>query len=146
LKLINERKYRNGGQWHSSPLISVFGASNEWPVGDSYADVAQAFFDRFLIRKDVERVGSPKGLADLMFAGPERFDAPVGVLSLSDVRSASHQAMRTDISSEAAGKIHSIIRELNGAGIKPGDRRMRKSVKACQAAAWLAGDLEVKPQ
>lgn len=146
LKLINEKKYRNGGRWHPSPLISVFGASNEWPVGDSYADVAQAFFDRFLIRKDVSRVGSPKGLADLMFGGDDKFDAPKDVLSINEVQFASALSMDTDISAVAVGKIAAIIRELNGAGIHPGDRRLRKSVKACRAAAWLAGSQEVQPQ
>jgi MoxR-like ATPase len=146
LKLINERKYRNGGQWHSSPLISVFGASNEWPVGDQYHDVAQAFFDRFLIRKDVERIGSPKGLSELMFEPDYRFSCEMNVLHLSDIHFAADAVKMVEVVDPAITKIQEIVRELNGKGIQPGDRRLRKSVKACQAVAWLAGSDEVHPQ
>src|SRR5512141_1030693 len=54
LTLLNERKFDNGAIRQDCPLISAIGATNEVPAGE----VAEAFFDRFLVRQPVERVSA----------------------------------------------------------------------------------------
>ncbi len=46
LTLLNERKFSNGGEVLSVPLLSLFAASNELPNDDSL----NAIYDRFLLR------------------------------------------------------------------------------------------------
>src|SRR5512144_1106938 len=52
--LLNERKFDNGAVRQDCPLISVIGATNEVPEGE----VAEAFFDRFLVRLPVAPVSA----------------------------------------------------------------------------------------
>ena len=61
LTLLNERKFDNGAGRQTCPLISVIGATNEVPAGE----VAEAFFDPFLVRLPVGPV-SADGFRELM--------------------------------------------------------------------------------
>ncbi len=54
LTLLNERKFDNGAGRVACPLISAIGATNEVPAGE----VAEAFFDRFLVRLPVGPVSA----------------------------------------------------------------------------------------
>ena len=51
LTLLNEREFDNGAGRQRCPLISAIGATNEVPEDE----VAEAFFDRFLLRLPVAR-------------------------------------------------------------------------------------------
>jgi MoxR-like ATPase len=61
LTLLNEREFDNGAGRMHCPLISVLGATNEVPEDE----IADAFFDRFLLRLPVDAV-SPEGFAALL--------------------------------------------------------------------------------
>lgn len=61
LTLLNEREFDNGAGRMHCPLISVIGATNEVPDDE----VAEAFFDRFLLRLTVGPVSSA-GFRDLL--------------------------------------------------------------------------------
>ncbi|QID17478.1 AAA domain-containing protein [Nitrogeniibacter mangrovi] len=61
LTLLNEREFDNGAGRQRCPLVSVVGATNEVPDDE----VAEAFFDRFLVRLVIEPV-SPAGFARLL--------------------------------------------------------------------------------
>jgi len=61
LTLLNEREFDNGATRMACPLISVLGATNHVPEDE----VADAFFDRFLLRLPVEPV-SAQGFARLL--------------------------------------------------------------------------------
>ena len=65
LTLLNERQFDNGAGRQSCPLISVIGATNDVPEDE----VAEAFFDRFLVRLPVAPV-SAAGFGELLRAGP----------------------------------------------------------------------------
>jgi MoxR-like ATPase len=52
LTLLNEREFDNGSGRQHCPLITAIGATNEVPEDE----VAEAFFDRFLVRVPVEPV------------------------------------------------------------------------------------------
>jgi MoxR-like ATPase len=65
LTLLNERQFDNGAGRQACPLISVIGATNEVPEDE----VAEAFFDRFLMRLPVAPV-SAEGFRALLALGP----------------------------------------------------------------------------
>ena len=54
LTLLNERQFDNGAGRQNCPLISVIGATNDVPEDE----VAEAFFDRFLVRLPVAPVSA----------------------------------------------------------------------------------------
>src|SRR3989338_615686 len=67
LTLLNEREFDNGAGRQRCPLISAIGATNEVPEDE----VAEAFFDRFLVRLPVTAV-SAAGFGVLLQADPGR--------------------------------------------------------------------------
>lgn len=139
LKIMNEREYHNGGIKEKCPLRVMIGASNEWPIGEGFSDVG-AMFDRFLIRKQMRRV-SPANRRKLLFAKLPLMSACV---SLADLDIATTEAVAMPWSPDAENALDEIVSLLHAQGIDPGDRRLRKSVKIAQAAAWLDGSADVQ--
>jgi MoxR-like ATPase len=90
LTLLNERKFDNGAGRQDCPLISVIGATNEVPAGE----VAEAFFDRFLVRLPVAPV-SVDGYGGI------GADAPVPTKSLTAIYFPG--ARRTEVADTTVG-------------------------------------------
>lgn len=138
LTAMEERTYKNDGKWHPMPLMSMVGASNEWPVGDGYTELT-ALFDRFLFRAAVKPI-SPASRSRLLF---DELPPVHSQLSLQDIHDAQTQAQSLRIEKDTKEAYEAILHELAGQGIKPGDRRVRKAVGAARAQAWLNGHDEV---
>ena len=139
LTLMNERMFDNGGIRTSTPLKMLVAASNEWPVGDGFADLG-AVFDRFLIRTTVRPV-SIAGRDKLIFGD---FPKVTPCVHVNDLDNATNEAAALPFSTEARESYHTILESLHGAGIDPGDRRCRKATKIARAEAWLNGNAEVQ--
>jgi MoxR-like ATPase len=78
LTLLNEREFDNGAGRQACPLISAIGATNEVPEDE----IAEAFFDRFLVRLPVAPV-SAGGFGALLDAGRLRdWTPPADALTL----------------------------------------------------------------
>lgn len=140
LTAMEERKYKNDGKWHKMPLVTLVGASNEWPVGEGYQELG-ALFDRFLFRAAVKPV-SPAGHDRLLFSTLPTVNRQ---LAISDINQARQEAAAIRVPNDTKDAYQAILAELAGNGIKPGDRRCRKAVGAARASAWLAGHSEVQP-
>lgn len=140
LTVMQERRFRNGDSWHDVPLRMMIAASNEWPIGEGYQELGAAF-DRFLLRKHVRPV-SPVGRERLTFGD---FPAITPHLDKSQIEAASKDALALTVADEAKEAYGTILDELSRNGIRPGDRRIRKSVAVAKANAWLSGDSEVRP-
>jgi MoxR-like ATPase len=140
LTLLQERVYDNGGKRSKVPLRVAVAASNEWPVAQEAQELG-AIFDRFLIRCVVRPV-SMQGRSRLLY---DALPAVGEVASLEDIDAAADEAAALPFTEEAKAALAAILDALAVAGIKPGDRRMRKSVGIARAAAWLAGAKEVQP-
>ena len=54
LTIINEKKYHNGKEEMEVPLISLIGASNEFPKQEELL----ALYDRFLIKREVDYISN----------------------------------------------------------------------------------------
>lgn len=151
LMMMNERIYKEGLVQKKCPLKLILGVSNEWsPEGCETA--LAAFFDRFLLRKEVSTIrseGSFKRLVDLpMQRGYKRSHEPSlnSSLTLQELDLAHKETMNIPFTKETADCFLRIRQTLKAERIEPGDRRYKWSVAACQANAFLAGEQEVLPE
>lgn len=143
MRTLHERIFYNGGVAVSCPLQFCLAASNEWPGRDG-AEELTAVFDRFLFRKTVHSISSHQGMERLMF------DDVIGInlstsIDVAELESARAQASQLLITDAAKDAFRTILQQLRKEGIVPGDRRIRKSVHAARAFAYLAGATEVEP-
>lgn len=148
LTLIEERRFRNGVQVVDCPLVMLIGASNEYPNPQENGQELSALFDRFLFRRTVRPIASAAGLHRLMWGDCEI--ALSGSITPDEIETAAAEAATIPWSSSAKEAYVEIVNTARREGIRPGDRRVRHSVRACQASAWLnrrdevtAEDLEV---
>ena len=138
LRILNERRFKNGKQEFPCELYLCIAASNEWP------DLTRlgALFDRFLFRKHVEEIEDEDMLNELMFS--KSVEPQISVtLTKDDINDAHAEATALPIPDEVRDKMAEIRREARNNGIVIGNRRLRKSVIAVQASAWLRGSTSV---
>jgi MoxR-like ATPase len=141
LTLMEERRFDNGTNRVNCPIRILIGSSNEYPGGEGQQELG-AMFDRFLIRKNVRPV-SKHNKSRLMF---DALPAVPKCITLQDIDDAAKEASALPFSDAAKAALLQIVDELTAAGIRPGDRRTRKAIKVCRAAAWLDGEAEVEPR
>lgn len=140
LKILNERMYEQGdGSMVKCPLKIALAASNEWPEGKELG----ALFDRFVLRKTVKlvsRIGRRRLLR-------ERNHEPQfsTTITTAELDLAHQEAMDLELTDQTWDVMDEILNELNQAGIRPGDRRMKKSVNIARAYAYLRGADQVEP-
>lgn len=143
LQVLNERTFVNDAVTIQCPLKLAVGASNEWPNNQEGGKELGALFDRFLFRKKVLPV-TDRGRDRLLWdsnLGPKLSTK----LTPVELQQAIDEAAALPWKDEAKVSFKAILHTARQEGIFPGDRRMRKSVRACQAFAWLDGSPEVSP-
>jgi MoxR-like ATPase len=162
LQVLNERTYCDGTTEAAVPLLSFFGASNEYPGSDGQGNGQElsAFLDRFLIRKDVRPIGAhgderrlilgPGGdaayRADATLLAPDALPAPpAGVFDVAEILQARAEAARLPVTRAAADALFEVLAELKADGVFPGDRRKKKSVDVLRAYAYLCQADRVEP-
>lgn len=134
LTLMNERKFHNGNQIVKSPLVSLFGASNELPRDASL----QAIYDRFVIRMEVEPMHSPDNFIKMLQTS--NIQAPK-VLSLTLLEEAHLLAKQVDVSPiyETLVELRSEMQSVCNGEVYVSDRRWKMIVSYMQALAVLRG-------
>lgn len=137
LTLLNEREFDNGAGRQRCPLISVIGATNEVPE----EEVAEAFFDRFLVRTAVGPV-SAAGFDSLVRQMPNGDLAP----SIADL--GLHKDVLADIAADAQlvelpttviAVLGELRQHLTEEGIYVSDRRWVKIAWFIRIAAASEG-------
>ncbi|MGI9554825.1 MAG: AAA family ATPase [Vampirovibrionia bacterium] len=129
LKIMNEKKFYNNGQWNDLPLKSLFGASNELPQDKSL----KALYDRFLFRKEVKSIHSGKNFLSLMKSNISLNSLPkVSWKDFDSIYEASKTVKDCDKVIESLYKIKKQI------GITS-DRKCLKAYRAMKVAAVLSG-------
>lgn len=134
LTMLNERMFRNGKNMVDCPLRMAVAASNEYPIGEGYETLG-ALYDRFMIRHNVKPV-SIANRRQLLFA---KLPAVQPCMSVADIDMAQGEARLLAWEEDAIEALEHILSMLASDGIRPGDRRMRKSINIAQAYAWLNG-------
>jgi MoxR-like ATPase len=125
LTLLNEREFDNGAGRERCPLISVIGATNEVPADE----VAEAFFDRFLMRLPVGPVSAP-GFRSLLELDRTALPAVPDPLAEADLAALQGAASGVVLPAEAADLLAELREILAGEQVYVSDRRWVK-------VAWL---------
>jgi len=135
LRIMNERRFKNGRDDIEVPLLSLFAASNEYPDPD---EGLEALFDRFLIRIETDYIQEDANfLALLDMDDPDESRRPQ--VPLSTIRQLREAAKTVAIGAEIKQTILQIRNDLRKEGIMPSDRRFRQSLHLLKARALLEG-------
>ena len=139
LTLLNERLFDNGTGRQRCPLISLVGATNDVPQDE----VAEAFFDRFLIRIPVGPV-SEAGFRVLLDLGPPQGSAGIDALDESECRLITTAARLVRLPDAVAALLAELRERLAAAKAYVSDRRWVKIVWLLKVAAATEGRDQVQ--
>lgn len=134
LTLLNERQFDNGAGRQDCPLISVIGATNEVPEDE----VAEAFFDRFLLRLPVVAV-SGEGFGRLLELDELPAPPDFAPLDAADLAGISGAVRGVALAPEVAGLLAELRQRQAEADIYVSDRRWMKIVRLLKVAAATEG-------
>jgi MoxR-like ATPase len=136
LTLLNEREFDNGAGRQRCPLVSVIGATNAVPEDE----VADAFFDRFLVRVPVEPV-SAEGFPALLAAGDLRTGpAPAhATLGEDELQALAAAARAVTLPEQVLGVLAGLRAHLTDEGVYVSDRRWVKMAWLLRVAAASEG-------
>lgn len=144
LTVINERVYFNGTEKIDTPLITLFGASNELPTDE---DELEALYDRFLVRFVVGYIEEDFRFLKMIQSGDRKGD--ITTFSLKELSKMQQMVDEVEIP-QALFKILLRVRtELTTKGIVLSDRRYKSSVSLIKAKAFInrratAGEEDIK--
>jgi MoxR-like ATPase len=134
LTLLNERQFDNGAGRQACPLISVIGATNDVPAGE----VADAFFDRFLMRLPVGPV-SAEGFRALLALDGREDPHVAGALAERDRDEIARRAADVDVAEEVANLLAELRAHLDARQVYVSDRRWTKIAWLLKVAAASEG-------
>ncbi|MEO8653512.1 MAG: AAA family ATPase [Ramlibacter sp.] len=134
LTLLNEREFDNGAGRERCPLISVIGATNEVPADE----VAEAFFDRFLMRLPVGPVSAP-GFRSLLELDDKALQAVPDPLTEADLAALQAAAAAVSLPDESAALLAELRALLAGEQVYVSDRRWVKVAWLLKVAAASEG-------
>lgn len=132
LTLINERLFYNDGQPVEVPLMSVIGASNEYP---EEGEGLEALFDRFLLRFEIDFIEDESNFVAMMKDEGENVETPT--MHLDDLIKLQELTDKVEIPDVIYDTLATIRRELQDEGIQPSDRRFKQSLSVLQARALI---------
>lgn len=138
LTLLNERKFDNGAAREDCPLISVIGATNEVPAGE----VADAFFDRFLVRLPVAPV-SADGFRELLSLDNPLAPTVAAPLGAGDRDAITRAARDVAVTDEVAAVLGELRQHLAADSKYVSDRRWTKIMRLLKTAAVTEGRAEL---
>lgn len=130
LTLMNERRFHNGREVATVPLLTLFGASNELPEDDEL----RALDDRFLLRYVVDYLGEDFRFLKLLQARPP---AARTTLPLAALETARTEAAALAVPAEVLRALTDLRRELRQKNVVVSDRRWAQSVGVLRARAYL---------
>ncbi|MCZ4305248.1 AAA family ATPase [Zoogloeaceae bacterium G21618-S1] len=131
LTLLNEREFDNGAGRIRCPLVSVVGATNVVPDDE----VAEAFFDRFLMRLPVEPVSAGQ-FAQLLASPANTEMAPFAErLSCEDLASLAAAASQVRVPEAVVAFLAQLRDALDAMAVSVSDRRWVKVVYLLKTAA-----------
>jgi len=132
LTLINERLFYNNGTPVKVPLISVIGASNEYP---EEGEGLEALFDRFLLRFELDYIADETNFVSMMKGNGQNQVMPS--LTMEELIQLQFFTDMVTIPDEVYDTLSKIRNELRDEGIRPSDRRFKQSLSVLQAKALI---------
>ncbi|MFJ7936448.1 AAA family ATPase [Sporosarcina sp. NPDC096371] len=132
LTLINERHFYNSGSPVRVPLISVIGASNEYP---EEGEGLEALFDRFLLRFEMDYIADETNFVSMMKGAGQYAQMPS--MTMDELVQLQFSMDMVAIPDEVYETLSKIRNELRDEGIRPSDRRFKQSLSVLQAKALI---------
>lgn len=132
LTLINERLFYNNGTPVQVPLMSVIGASNEYP---EEGEGLEALFDRFLLRFELDYIADETNFVSMMKGTGQNFVMPS--MTMDELVQLQFFTDMVTIPDEVYDTLSKIRNELRDEGIRPSDRRFKQSLSVLQAKALI---------
>jgi MoxR-like ATPase len=136
LTVMNERRFHNGREVATVPLITLFGATNELPEEDEL----QALYDRFLVRFVVGYIDEDFRFLKMLQTKPPEVRT---TLSLADLRALQEAIAAVAIPAHIYRSLADLRRALTRKHIVASDRRYRQCLALLQARAVLLGRRDV---
>jgi MoxR-like ATPase len=134
LTLLNEREFDNGAGRERCPLISVIGATNEVPADA----VAEAFFDRFLMRLPVGPV-SEAGFVNLLSLDGRALPSVTAQLEEGDIAALNSASAAVQVPGDVVALLAELRQKLAGEQVYVSDRRWVKVTWLLKVAAASEG-------
>ena len=132
LTLINERLFYNNGLPVQVPLMSVIGASNEYP---DEGEGLEALFDRFLLRFEIDYIADETNFVSMMKGNGQH--QPMPSMTMEELIQLQFFTDMVAIPDEVYETLSKIRMELRDEGIRPSDRRFKQSLSVLQAKALI---------
>lgn len=132
LTILNEHKYHNGREIVDVPLLSVFGASNEFPEAD---ESLEALYDRFLFRYRLAYIQDDENFRNLLFRSPEDFE-PSARIKVSVIYGLREKAKNLPVDTDVELIITELRKNLQLQEIEISDRRWKKVIQVLKVAAF----------
>ncbi|RKJ32176.1 ATPase, partial [Butyricicoccus sp. 1XD8-22] len=132
LTLINERLFYNNGTPIKSPLVSLIGASNEYPEDD---EGLEAMFDRLLLKYEVKPVRERENRIKIRKGVGKNVQIPT--LSLEELGELQMFTAMVNMSDQMHEVFDDIYMDLVDEGINISQRRTDQSINALKAKAFL---------
>lgn len=132
LTLINERLFYNNGTPVKVPLMSVIGASNEYP---EEGEGLEALFDRFLLRFELDYIADEMNFVSMMKGTGQNQVMPS--MTMDELVQFQFFTDMVTIPDEVYETLSKIRNELRDEGIRPSDRRFKQSLSVLQAKALI---------
>lgn len=142
LSIMVERKYKNGSEMLSVPLISLVGASNETPQDESLA----AMYDRFGLKYMTAYV-SDSNFSTLMRLRKQIVAAESNpnkaTITLNELRQAQAEVDAVNVPDAIYEQLSVLRTTCRNEGFSASDRRWMASEKILKACAWMDGRKDV---
>jgi len=132
LTLINERLFYNNGTPVTVPLMSVIGASNEYP---EEGEGLEALFDRFLLRFELDYIADETNFVSMMKGTGQ--NQPMPSMTMEELIQLQFFTDVVTIPDEVYETLSKLRMELRDEGIRPSDRRFKQSLSVLQAKALI---------
>ncbi len=133
LRVMDEtRRFYNNGSAVQTPLISLFGASNELPEDESL----NALYDRFILRYFVGDIVDDTNFKFLLNLSGTATSPPG--LTMEEL-SEAQDAVKTLPFGKVVDSITELRRRLSKDGFEFSPRRWKESIRVLQANAWFDG-------
>ncbi|KAB2952154.1 AAA domain-containing protein [Heliorestis acidaminivorans] len=135
LTLMSERLFYNNGSPTKTPLVSVFGASNEYAEdGENLA----ALFDRFHLRYELSYISEDDSFTAMLAQSGKGLNKPIP-LSLEELMLLQQAADQVEVPQHILDTLLKIRKSLREKEIVPSDRRFVNALSILKANAVLEG-------
>jgi MoxR-like ATPase len=134
LTILNERRFHNGNEVVDVPILSVYGASNEFPNEE---EGLAALYDRFLYRFFITNVHDEGNFLKVLTS--TNGTSARTTIGLEDIERIKNDALSVKVGEEVLQAYLSLRKHFRSQGVYISDRRWNKTLLVLRTAAAAMG-------